>query len=1071
MDSEITSMVLSKVTPPRMSGVFPRERLFSLMDALEDHPVLWIQAPGGSGKSTLVASHLCSLGRPHLWYQVDSGDADIATFFHYLRSAAARKDKAAQMHCPSWTPDQILSIPLFARRFFTSLFTLLPSIAIVFDNYQDLPAGAPLHEAIREAFGIIPPGARIIVISREAPSAAFSRLLANGIIGTIGWGELRLDSDEARKLVNTKGGVELSDEKLKYLYDKTEGWAAGIVLMVEHLRRMGPDLSMLERINTEGVFDYFASEIFDLADLELQDFLLKTAHLNRIPVSIAEKLTNNHRAHQILSSLAKSNYFTTRHQGLETTFQYHQLFQEFLRVRATERIAPEELRALKVKTATLLEEADFTEDAGNIYMKLEEWDALSAMALKKAQVLVTQGRTGLLGEWLSEIPSGTADKNPWLLFWLGICKFGVSPQESSALLERAFSIFRDKGDRTGLFLSWCAVVDTAIHVSQYLPMRQWLIELDDILREDPSFPSREIEVRVSLSRFNAAAFVLPDHKDIASMRQQAYDLICTEKIADANLFLSTGLHLVIHFIYQGDFTRGSLILDLLRGSASPSEATELVRIMVKTMESHYAFATCSLEACIDKAFEALSLAADSGIHIWDTHLYGHAIAAALAMGNENLFAELAPKMAAGLDGARSVDRAYYQWLLAWNFARNGEFQQAGQHLELALKLATEIGFLAPGTAMSINMAEICLERGNVEEAAAWLEKTRATVLGMNSAYLSFCHLATEATLKFNCGDAAKGNELLRAAFALGRENRIENFYSWRPAFMTRLCMKALEAGIEIDYVQNLIVRRKLIPQEPPIHIENWPWPIRIYTMGKFVLIKDGGEVAFSGKVQKKPLEMLKALVALGGEEPREGQLADLLWPESDGDVARNSFKVTLHRLRELLGNDKALQLKEGRLAMNPQLAWTDVQAFEHLLGMAQRAGEEGDEAGAVRIMAQALHLYRGHFLAGDDKPWLVPMRERLRRLFSLNISVLAGVAGERGDYQRSMEWYERGLAVDHTNEELYQQIMRTCLSADRPGDALATYQRCQRTLATGLGLTPSLTTTALYRQALAQEKR
>lgn len=1069
-DSEIPSIVLSKVTPPRMRGVFPRERLFRLLDELEDHPALWVQAPGGAGKSTLVASNLDFRGLPHLWYQIDSGDADIATFFHYLGGAAVSEGRGTQKPLPPWTPDQLLSLHLFARRFFTALFTLLPpSVTIVFDNYQELQAGAPLHEVIREAVGVIPPGARIVVISREAPPATFARLLANSMIGLIGWEELRLDRDEAWELVRIKGGIELSDEKLDYLHDKTEGWAAGVVLMVEHLRRMGPDLSMLERIEPEGVFAYFASEIFDLANRELRDFLLKTAFLNRIPVSVAESLTGNDRTHQILSGLARSNYFTTRHQGRETTFQYHQLFQEFLRARAGEQLTPAELRALKGKAAMLLEKAGFTEDAGTLYRELEEWDALATMALQQAESLVVQGRTGLLGEWLARIPPETADRNPWVLFWLGACKLGASPQESRALLERAFTIFSGNGDRTGLLLSWCAVVETAIHVSEYVPMRQWIEVLKDVLKDDPSFPSWEIEVRVSLSLFNAAAFVLPDHPDIAAMRERAFSLICTEKIADANLFLSSGIHLIVHFIYQGDFTRAGLILDLLRGTAGSKETRDLVRIMVSVIEAHYAFATCSLDTCIDKAFEVLAIAAETGIRIWDTHNYGHALAAALARNDGKLVSELLPKMSADIAGARSVDKAYYHWLMAWQFALEEGFSQAGQHLEIALKLASEIGFRAPETAMLINQAEICLARGNVQEAAAWLEKSRATVIGMDSAYLSFCYLITDATLKFNCGEDAKGTELLRTAFAIGRENRIENFYFWRPALMTRLCVKALEAGIEGEYAARLVRKRGLLPAMPPLHVENWPWPIRIYTLGKFALLKEGREVVFSGKVQKKPLEMLKALVALGGEESREGQLADLLWPEADGDVARNSFKVTLHRLRELLGSDKSLQLRKGRLAMDKHFIWTDGQAFEHLLETAQRTGEGGDEAAAVGAVEQALHLYRGHFLSGDDNPWLVRMRERLRRLFALNIAVLAAFAMKQGNLTRCMAWYERGLEVDPTCEELYRQAMRTCIAAGLHGEALAFFRRCCHSLATELGLAPSPATVALHHQAQEQQ--
>ena len=55
---------------------------------------------------------------PALWYQVDLGDADIATFFYYLGLASPR-----QRHpLPSHGPGDHTGLTLFARRFFRELY-------------------------------------------------------------------------------------------------------------------------------------------------------------------------------------------------------------------------------------------------------------------------------------------------------------------------------------------------------------------------------------------------------------------------------------------------------------------------------------------------------------------------------------------------------------------------------------------------------------------------------------------------------------------------------------------------------------------------------------------------------------------------------------------------------------------------------------------------------------------------------------------------------------------------------------------------------------------------------------
>ena len=90
---------------------------------------------------------------------------------------------------------------------------------------------------------------------------------------------------------------------------------------------------------------------------------------------------------------------------------------------------------------------------------------------------------------------------------------------------------------------------------------------------------------------------------------------------------------------------------------------------------------------------------------------------------------------------------------------------------------------------------------------------------------------------------------------LGKTGGYVNSFVWQPAVMAKLCAKALEAGIEVKYVQSLVRKRRLLPKEPPLEIEAWPWPIKIYTLGRFEIFKDDQLLQSKGKVQRKPLAL------------------------------------------------------------------------------------------------------------------------------------------------------------------------------------------------------------------------
>jgi LuxR family transcriptional regulator, maltose regulon positive regulatory protein len=216
---------------------------------------------------------------------------------------------------------------------------------------------------------------------------------------------------------------------------------------------------------------------------------------------------------------------------------------------------------------------------------------------------------------------------------------------------------------------------------------------------------------------------------------------------------------------------------------------------------------------------------------------------------------------------------------------------------------------------------------------------------------------------------------------LGREHGYVNSQIWVPPLMARLCARALDAGIETDYVRDLVRRRRLVCDPPPVEVEAWPWAVRIFVLGRFVVRIDDRPLAWTGKVPRKPLALLKVLVVHGPGGVREALLMDRLWPEADGDAARRALTTALFRLRRLLGRDAAVLRANGEIALNPALCWVDLWAAERLLDNATAVNpDRAREGHAARWIERASALYRGPIVGPDEDEGSAAMRDaRLRR--------------------------------------------------------------------------------------------
>ncbi len=433
---------IAKITRPRLPGVLQRRRLFKLLDQGRSATVTWVSGPGGSGKTTLVASWLDARGHPYLWYQLDHGDNDIATFFLYL-GLAVKKSVRSKGDLPLLTPEYTFGIPAFTRRYFESLYARMkPGSVIVLDNYHHIEPQSVFHDVLREALSTVPDGITVIIISRVPAPPVLAQLVIYNRVRSIGWDELKFDAREAGAILRSGRLHGIRGTEMDRLHRMTAGWAAGLVLLRERLRAGDPVAPAFVQVKSGGLFDYFASELFDKTDTETQLFLLKTAFLRDITPHAATGLTGREDAGLLLSSLYRNHYFTEQRSATDLVYRYHPLFREFLQARARETFSRGGVRDVMSRAARLLEGEGRFEEAADLYRDAEAWDGLVSLILANAKALAAQGRSRTLEGWLASIPETIAGREPWLLYWTGVCRMPFDLREGRRAFERSLVLFR-----------------------------------------------------------------------------------------------------------------------------------------------------------------------------------------------------------------------------------------------------------------------------------------------------------------------------------------------------------------------------------------------------------------------------------------------------------------------------------------------------------------------------------------------------------------------------------------------------------------------------------------------------
>jgi len=375
-----------------------------------------VSAPAGYGKTTMVSEWLRGLGVPTAWLSLDESDNDPSRFMAYfiaaLQSIQPRFVESIQalVQSPQRPPAEVILTILL-----NELGTLPGLLILVLDDYHAIN-NLVIHQQISFLLEHLPSHMHLVLITREDPLIPVSRLRARNQVLEIRQDDLRFSVEEIVDFMNRVMQLELTYDDIVALERRTEGWIAGLQLAALSLHGLSNKKNFIQAFTGSNryILDYLIEEVFNRQPVDIRDFLLKTAVLDRLSGPLCDAVTHRSGCRELLERLDQANMFIVPLDQSRTWYRYHRLFSELLRHQQHLLGQPMDETIIHQRASQWFEAEGYSAEAIQHLLAAQDWRKAAQLIGQVSEGMFNHGEIVTLIGWLEQLPKEIILSQPGL---------------------------------------------------------------------------------------------------------------------------------------------------------------------------------------------------------------------------------------------------------------------------------------------------------------------------------------------------------------------------------------------------------------------------------------------------------------------------------------------------------------------------------------------------------------------------------------------------------------------------------------------------------------------------------